>query len=123
MPMDWTDGEDKYMAIHRGEMPWDRPAEPEEPARPRVLTSRERAHARLGKPDCLICEGEHCWCGVAERLRDLVCGHAGDGVCRWCLAEFLVLGERELVRTATWRARTLVAAKRLRQWRQRRGAA
>jgi hypothetical protein len=26
----WTDGEDKYMAIWRGEMPYDRPDEPEE---------------------------------------------------------------------------------------------
>jgi hypothetical protein len=52
----------------------------------RYMTVRERAVARLGSQDCIICEGDACWCGVAERLSDLTCGHAGGGICRWYLA-------------------------------------
>jgi hypothetical protein len=131
----WTDGEDTYMAIWRGETDDDprpddeeRLSERDEPEEERVdpevvlppprryMTNRERVLARLGSRErCHICEGDACWCGVAERLSGLTCGHAGNGICRWCLAEFLVLSERGSVTGADFQARRLVAAQRLRR--------
>jgi hypothetical protein len=142
----WTAGEDRYMAIWRGEMPYERPDAPEErelereepeetqpelEPEPEVLavtrrylkmTSRERARARLGsRAGCAVCQGEQCWCAVMDRLGDLACGHGvGTGICRGCLAELLVISERGSARGADFQARRLVAACRLRR---RRGAA
>jgi hypothetical protein len=131
----WTDGQDTYMAVWRGETVEDQReapdedmdereereeerAEPEVMAPPprRYMTIRQRALARLGNHEgCLICQGEACWCGVAERLSDLTCGHAGAGICRWCLAEFLMLSERGSTTGADFQAHRLVAAQRLRR--------
>jgi hypothetical protein len=87
------------------------------------MTVGERALARLGSTDCLICEGPACWCAVAERLGDLTCRHAGNAVCRWCLAEFLMLSERGSVTGADFQARRLVAAQRLARRRRARRVA
>jgi hypothetical protein len=88
----WTAGEDRYMAIWRGEMPYDQPDAPEEresereepdetepepepegltgPRRYTTMTSLERARARLGsRADCVICQGEECWCAVVVPAR------------------------------------------------------
>jgi hypothetical protein len=144
----WTADEERHMAQYRGESMDDpRPddeerlserEEPEEEAGPETepepealaaatrrymkRTSRERAQARLGsRAGCIVCQGEQCWCAVADRLSDLACGHGvGTGICRACLAELLVLSERGSARGADFQARRLVAASRLRR---RRGAA
>jgi hypothetical protein len=129
----WTAGEGRWMEAYRGESVHDprqedegqdereepeaeREEPAEEPASRRSLTSRERARARLGSLDgCHIWPGGAVHCAVADRLKDLVCRHAGAGICRWCLAEFLVLSERGSAAGADVQARRLVAAQRLAQ--------
>jgi hypothetical protein len=142
----WTANEERHMAQYRGETIYDpepapeeadereEPNEAEPDAEPEPaqiaaatrryvkMTGRERARARLGSvTGCVVCQGEACWCAVADRLADLACGHGvGRGICRACLAELLVISERGSARGADFQARRLVAAQRLRR---RRGAA
>jgi hypothetical protein len=143
----WTADEERRMAAYRDETIYDpRPEESEdereepdeaapdaepEPAalaaatrRYIKMTSRERARTRLGsRAGCVTCQGDECWCAVMDQLADLACGHGvGTGICRGCLAEFLVLSERGSATGADFQARRLVAAQRLRRRRQR-GAA
>jgi hypothetical protein len=145
----WTADEDRYMAQYRGETIYDQRPEPEnedqreEPdeAEPELepepealaaatrrymkITSRDRARARLGsRAGCVICQGAECWCALMDRLGDLACGHGvGGGICRACLAEFLVISERGSSRRADVQARRLVAAQRLARRRRSRRAA
>jgi hypothetical protein len=146
----WTADEDRHMAQYRGESIYDpRPepeededaraepdeAEPEAEPEPEALaaatrrymtmTSGDHARARLGsRAGCVICQGEECWCAVVERLGELACGHGvATGICRGCLAQFLVLTERGSARGADFQARRLVAAQRLARRRRARSAA
>lgn len=73
------------------------------------------AVARLGRPDCIVCEADACYCALAQLLRSYPCGHSARGWCAWCLAEALMVARRGNTAGALREGRRLIAALRLGQ--------
>ena len=76
---------------------------------------------RLGSTEgCIVCQGRQCFCAVTSQLREMQCLHGGSrGICPGCLAEALMTALRGDARAVYTVSRTLTAAMRVNQRRER----